>query len=122
MNGKRMIKSVQEALDFLDGDMSKASMTTVKIPDIDVRAIREETGLSRQEFAATYGFNHRTLESWEQHRKKPNIQARILLKLIQQEAKAVSRVLKSLGYEAPKAIIYPGRPSSMSHGHRNAHL
>lgn len=49
----------------------------VKVPEI-VEA-RARTGLSQQQFAAVLGVSPRTLEGWEQGRRKPTGAARSLL-------------------------------------------
>ena len=49
----------------------------VKVPEI-VEA-RTRTGLSQQQFAAVLGVSPRTLEGWEQGRRKPTGAARSLL-------------------------------------------
>lgn len=49
----------------------------VKVPEI-VEA-RARTGLSQQQFAAILGVSRRTLEGWEQGRRKPTGAARSLL-------------------------------------------
>ena len=49
----------------------------VKVPEI-VEA-RARTGLSQQQFAAILGVSPRTLEGWEQGRRKPTGAARSLL-------------------------------------------
>jgi putative transcriptional regulator len=49
----------------------------VKLPEI-VEA-RARTGLSQQQFAAVLGVSARTLEGWEQGRRKPTGAARSLL-------------------------------------------
>ena len=49
----------------------------VKVPEI-VEA-RTRTGLSQQQFAAILGVSPRTLEGWEQGRRKPTGAARSLL-------------------------------------------
>jgi putative transcriptional regulator len=49
----------------------------VKVPEI-VEA-RTRTGLSQQQFAAVLGVSARTLEGWEQGRRKPTGAARSLL-------------------------------------------
>src|SRR5579862_1250335 len=49
----------------------------IKVPEI-VEA-RTRTGLSQQQFAAVLGVSPRTLEGWEQGRRKPTGAARSLL-------------------------------------------
>ena len=50
----------------------------VELPD-DAKAIREKTGLSQSAFAGVLGVSVRTLQEWEQGRRKPQGPARALL-------------------------------------------
>lgn len=52
----------------------------VKLPD-DVRAIRERMNLSQSGFAALLGVSLRTLQDWEQGRRKPTGPAYALLRI-----------------------------------------
>ncbi len=47
----------------------------------DVRAIRERMNLSQQAFAALLGVSPRTLQDWEQGRRKPRGPASSLLRV-----------------------------------------
>ncbi len=48
----------------------------------DVRAIRMQTGLSQSAFAALLGVSVRTLQDWEQGRRRPRGPARALLRIV----------------------------------------
>jgi putative transcriptional regulator len=61
---------------------------------MDVRVIRERTGLSQADFARRYGFSKRTLQEWEQLRREPTGAARVLLMIIARIPKQVERALK----------------------------
>jgi len=61
---------------------------------MDVRVIRERTGLSQSDFARRYGFSKRTLQEWEQMRREPTGAARVLLTIIERIPKQVERALK----------------------------
>ena len=61
---------------------------------IDVAAIRAKTGLSQEAFAQRYGFSKRTLQEWEQHRKRPTGAARSLLMVIRRHPKKVAKALQ----------------------------
>lgn len=66
----------------------------VHAPDeIDVKAIRNKLHVSQQEFAAYFGVSVRTLQEWEQHRRKPSTVARNFLKVIDKAPKAVLKAL-----------------------------
>ena len=56
-------------------------------------AARARTGLSQARFAAVLGVSTRTLQEWEQGRRKPTGPAKALLKAF---AKDPERVLKAL--------------------------
>lgn len=68
---------------------------------LDVAAIRAGTGLSQEEFAARYRFSKRTLQEWEQGRKRPTGAARSLLAVIRRHPKKVAKALAkdALGIE-----------------------
>ena len=69
---------------------------------IDVAAIRAKTGLSQEAVAARYGFSKRTLQEWEQHRKRPTGAARSLLMVIRRHPKKVAKALqKDVGQRDP---------------------
>lgn len=56
--------------------------------------IRKEMNLSRGVFARYLRTNVRTLENWEQGRARPNAQAALLIRLVQQFPDTVQRLAK----------------------------
>lgn len=58
---------------------------------IEVKAIRQASGMTQQAFASTYGFTLGALRDWEQGRKRPERAARILLRVIAEAPDAVAR-------------------------------
>lgn len=63
--------------------------------DVDIKAIRQKSGLSQNEFALLYGFNPRTLQQWEQGRNQPDQALRAYLTLIGRDPTGVARTLRS---------------------------
>jgi len=61
---------------------------------IDVKAIREKTGMSQQKFCATFGISIGTLRHWEQGLRSPRGPARVLLKVVQHNPKAIVESIK----------------------------
>ena len=59
----------------------------------DVRALREQLGLSQEVFAARFGLALRTVQEWEQRRRVPEGPARTLLRVIERDPTAVERAL-----------------------------
>lgn len=58
----------------------------------DVLRVREHLHLSRGVFAGYLRTNSRTLESWEQGRARPNAQAALLIRLVEQFPDTVERL------------------------------
>ena len=85
---------LREAVAYAKGRDNRARVSVVHVPDdVDVRAIREQLGLSQQEFALRFGFSLGTVRQWEQKRRYPHGSARVLLKVINHEPLAVERAL-----------------------------
>jgi putative transcriptional regulator len=67
----------------------------VVLPDqIDVTSVRKRARMSQAEFARAFCINPRTLQEWEQGRRKPDATTRAYLAVI---AKNRDAVLKALG-------------------------
>ncbi|SJM93566.1 XRE family transcriptional regulator [Crenothrix polyspora] len=60
-----------------------------EIPEPDVKAIREQTGLSQTRFAYLIGVKPKTLQNWEQRRVRPTGPARALLKIVEANPQAL---------------------------------
>lgn len=60
-----------------------------EIEEPDVKAIREQVGLSQSAFAALIGVSVRTLQDWEQGRRKPTGPARSLLRIAKKHPEAL---------------------------------
>jgi len=56
---------------------------------INVKAIRKQTGMSQQKFCATFGISIGTLRHWEQGLRSPRGPARVLLKVVESNPKAI---------------------------------
>ena len=91
--GKKLIRAAKEARAFARGE-AKAANYRIHVPSqIDVQAIRKRLRLSQAEFSARFGIPPGTLRDWEQGRRVPEGPARILLKVIENDPKAVERAL-----------------------------
>lgn len=84
-------KGLEEAIAFAQGKPVRAR---VHAPEpVDVKAIREKTGLTQVEFAAKFGFSLGTLRHWERGDRQPRGPALILLHVVDKEPRAVLRAL-----------------------------
>jgi len=61
---------------------------------IDVKAIRENTGMSQQKFSTTFGISIGTLRHWEQGLRSPRGPARVLLKVVQHNPVAIIEAMQ----------------------------
>lgn len=62
---------------------------TFEFEPADIKAIRDKLGKSQAEFALMIGVSVSTLRNWEQGRRRPEGPARALLKVAQENPKAV---------------------------------
>lgn len=82
----------RETLDGIkDIKAGRGIKRTVAIPD--VQAIREGMGLSQSAFAAMLGVSIRTLQDWEQGRRKPSGPALSLLKVAAKRPDAIREAM-----------------------------
>ena len=62
-------------------------------PLVDVKAVRERTGLTQEQFAATFAISLGALRHWERGDRKPRGTALVLLNVIAKDPQAVLRAL-----------------------------
>ncbi len=63
-------------------------------PELDVKAIRAQTGMTQKDFAATFGFGLDQLKQWEQGRARPVQALRAYLLLIRDNSDVVRETLR----------------------------
>ncbi len=90
-----MIAGLKEAAAFMRGETTLPTRIVRVSRPVDVRAIREETGLSQAEFSRRYGFSARTLQEWEQGRAQPDSAVRAYLTVIERNRQAVEQALST---------------------------
>lgn len=61
----------------------------LEVAEPDPKAVREKVGLSQSAFAALIGVSARTLQDWEQGRRKPTGPARSLLRIADRHPEAL---------------------------------
>ena len=91
---EELLGSVREAGAILRGQQKPSRRTVIRSPGVLV--IRERTRLSQSEFAQLIGVSVKTLQNWEQHRRRPTGPAAVLLRIIDRNpvlaVKAIHRV------------------------------
>ncbi len=93
--GKRLIAAMKEVVDHVEGKVA-LPVRYVDIPEhVDVKAIRSKLGLSQAEFSRRYAVSPRSLQEWEQGRRRPESAVRAYLTVIDRNPKAVEKALTS---------------------------
>ena len=76
---QELLESVKQGADIMKGKMPPSR--SFEFPETEVRALREQFGLSQDKFAHLVGISVGTLRNWEQGRRKPEGPARVLLRI-----------------------------------------
>jgi putative transcriptional regulator len=90
---KEIETGLKEIVQDLKGKGGKRRTYVVPVPN--VKAIRRKLGLSQAAFGVRFGLNPRTVQDWEQGRREPDQPARVLLKVIEANPKAVEKALSA---------------------------
>jgi putative transcriptional regulator len=92
--GRQLIRGMRQAVRHARGEI-KLRTRIVEVPDfVDVKAIRERSGLSQGDFANRYGISPRSLQEWEQGRRQPEGAVRSYLLVIDRNPTAVEEALR----------------------------
>ncbi|CAM5353375.1 MULTISPECIES: helix-turn-helix domain-containing protein [unclassified Thauera] len=86
---EELLESVRDMGRHMRGE-PVAGVVARELPEPDVKAIRERTGLSQTRFAYLIGVKPKTLQNWEQRRVRPAGPARALLKIVEANPAALS--------------------------------
>ena len=89
---EELLESVRQGGAILRGD--KKPSRVFEFAEPDVRAIREQYGLSQDKFATLMGISVGTLRNWEQGRRRPEGPARVLLRVAAKHPEAVLDVVR----------------------------
>ena len=89
----KLVASIKEAGEIKAGRKKPSRKYEVRPPDI--KMVREKLQVTQKEFAMLIGVSTRTLQNWEQERRKPAGPANALLKVATKNPKAVLEALHS---------------------------
>lgn len=83
----KLVASVREAGEIKSGHRKPSRVYEIQPPDI--RVVRERLDVSQADFAVLIGVSTRTLQNWEQGRRRPDGPAKALLRIAARNPKAV---------------------------------
>lgn len=85
----------KEILAHVKGEAELPTRRIVLPEEVDVKRIRAQMRMSQAEFARAFCINPRTLQEWEQGRRKPDATTRAYLAVIAKNREAVLAALAS---------------------------
>lgn len=107
--GRDLVEAFQEIAAYLRGDV-KAE--TYDIPDdlltpARIQGIRRKVASSTKDFEKNFNVPARTMEAYEQGRRRPDGAMTTLLRIIDREPDAVRRALSPISKASPKGPAGP---------------
>jgi putative transcriptional regulator len=100
----RLASSLGEVRNHVATGRFAGRVSKVEIGADDIRAVRERSGMTQQQFAATFGIGLGTLQKWERGERRPSGAAKSLLRVMQADIPAVVR---ALGVKPPRRSRQP---------------
>ena len=86
-NFNKLVASIKEAGEIKAGRKAPSRIFEIRPPEI--KSVREKLKVSQNEFALMIGVSVRTLQNWEQGRRKPDGPAKALLRIASKNPSAV---------------------------------
>ncbi|MBW1799433.1 MAG: helix-turn-helix domain-containing protein [Deltaproteobacteria bacterium] len=84
---EKLIASIKEAGEIKSGQKEPSRVYEIKPPEI--KTVRKKLNVSQNQFALMIGVSVRTLQNWEQGRRKPEGPAKALLRIALRNPSAV---------------------------------
>jgi putative transcriptional regulator len=84
---EKLVASIKEAVEIKAGHKKPSRIYEIKPPEI--KTVREKLNVSQTEFALMIGVSIRTLQNWEQGRRKPEGPAKALLRIAARNPSAI---------------------------------
>ncbi len=107
--GGAMIEGLTELLAWKRGELEPEVREVDPLPAERIRAIRGKVARSARHFERRFGIPAATLRNGEQGRRKPDLAARLLLEVTEEDAEALERAARR-----PRALSASPRPRASS--------
>ena len=89
----RLVASLTDVRAHVTTGRFAGRISKIAIEAPDIRAVRERSGMTQQQFAATFGIGLGTLQKWERGERRPSGAAKSLLLVMQADLPAVVKAL-----------------------------
>jgi putative transcriptional regulator len=90
---ERLIESLGEVRAHVAGGRFSGRLRKIEVDAKNIRTVRKRSGMTQQQFAATFGIGLGTLQKWERGERRPSGAAQSLLKVMQANMPAVVKAL-----------------------------
>ena len=109
---KSALGGLKVTVTYVGSGKSGGRQPRVKVPPVNVAALRAKTGLSQFEFAQSIGVPKGTLLNWEQGRREPTGAAQILLAILAKKPSLVKDLFanRHIYQPQPDRAWSPGGP------------
>lgn len=91
----KIMAGIEDAIADARGEPGHVTRVTTIAP-VDVKAVRDKTGMSQEDFSRTFGLPLPTYRKWEQRQRMPDSASMLLLHLIDRHPKTVLKVAKQV--------------------------
>lgn len=95
----RLLASLDEVRTHVVRGEFAGRISKINIEAEDIRAVRDRSGMTQQQFAETLGIGLGTLQKWERGERRPSGAAKSLLRVMQTNLPAV---FSALGVVTPR--------------------
>jgi putative transcriptional regulator len=101
--GERIIKSLQNIIDFQNGDKTKCRVRVVNVPEIEpliefskekIKEIRLKNNFTQEHFSEVLGVTKKSVEAWETGKRKPTGTAKRLFQLIEKDPAVINYMVR----------------------------
>jgi putative transcriptional regulator len=99
----RLVSSLNEVHTHVTAGRFGGRLTQINLGAEDIRAVRERSGLTQVQFAATFGIGLGTLQKWERGERRPSGAAKSLLRVMQADLPTVVRALGVTKVHKPRS-------------------
>lgn len=109
---KSALDGLKVTVTYVGSGNSSGRKPRIKVPPVNVAALRAKTGLSQFEFAQSIGVPKGTLLNWEQGRREPTGPAQVLLAILAKKPSLVKDLFanRHVYQPEPDRTWLPGGP------------
>ncbi len=103
--GDALLEGLNEVRDWKAGKLALEVVNIPAMPAAEVKAIRKSVASSAKVFEARFGIPAGTLNNWEQGRRKPDVTARLLLRVIAAAPSVVEKAALGVPKKRTKGVV-----------------